>query len=236
MADSIGDDIGPDGIIIPDRPQTALAFRTWRLSEANKLLSINAPSLTGKAGGSQNQEGRRVTWIHRQLADPEGQDGWPIGGPLVAHCGRDRSANAALSANPDHGSIPSKPCTCGIYATTSISVINQYLGNEIIQGHIAIRGSVLGVVELGGRVIPATQGFRAAGARVAAILLIDPVFSLSHSQLKQIAETYQVPALVPHSLDPEDYRDRLELQPRQLSLADEIDEDLKNLFEEGGDQ
>jgi hypothetical protein len=232
MADGIGDDIGVDGIVIPDRPQTSLAFRTWRLSEANKLLSINAPSLTGKAGGSQNQQ-RRVTWIHRQLADPEGQNGWPIGGPLVAHCGHDRSATGVASMNPDHGPIPSKPCTCGIYATTSIQVINQYLGNEIIQGTIAIRGPVLGVVELGGRVIPATQGFRAAGARVAAILLIDPVFSLSRSQLKQIAEIYQVPALVPHSLDPEDYRDRLELQPSQLSLADEIDRDLKELFEEG---
>jgi hypothetical protein len=235
MADGIGDDIGTDGIIIPDRPQTSLAFRTWRLSEANKLLSINAPSLTGKAGGSQNQQ-RRVSWIHRQLADPEGQNGWPIGGPLVAHCGHDRSATGVLSMNPDHGPIPSKPCTCGIYATTSITVINQYLGNEIINGTIAIRGPVLGVVELGGRVIPATQGFRAAGARVAAILLIDPVFSLSRSQLRQIAEIYQVPALVPHSLDPEDYRDRLELQPDQLSLADEIDRDLKELFEEGGDQ
>lgn len=233
MSDHIGDDIGADGIVIPDRPQTVLAFRTWRLSESNKLLSINAPTLTGKAGGNPMQGyTRKVTWIHRALADPEGQDGWPIGQPLVAHCGHDRSATGEASKNPDHGPIPAKTCTCGIYATTSIQVINQYLGNEVINGTIAIRGPVLGVVELGGHTIPATQGFRAGGARVAAILLIDPVFSLSKSQLKQIADIYQVPALVPHSLIPEDYRDSLLVQP---SIEDEIERDLKELFEEGGD-
>jgi hypothetical protein len=230
MADNIGDDIGPDGIIVPDRPQTALAFRTWRISDSGKLLSINAPSLTGKAGGS-NQPQRKIGWIHRQLADPEGQEGWPIGTkPLVAHCGTGGTTGSV--PNPDHGSIPSKKCSCGIYATTSLNVINQYLGNEIIQGTIAIRGPVLGVVELGGRVIPATQGYRAAYARVAAILLIDPVFTLSHSQLRQIADYYQVPALPDMSLDPEDYRDKLQLE---TPIGDQAEEFLKNLLE-GGDE
>lgn len=223
---SVGDDMGTDGIIIPDRPQTALAFRTWRLSDSGKLLSINAPSLTGKAGGGAQQP-RRISWIHRQLADPEGQDGWPIAKPLEAHCG-----NGGDKKDPSHGPIPFKQCSCGIYATTSISVINQYLGNEIIMGTIAIRGPVLGVVELGGRVIPATQGYRAAYARVAAILLIDTAFTLSHPQLKMIAETYQVPALVPDSLDPEDYREHL--MP-DTGVGDEVDQWLKNL-QEGGEE
>lgn len=229
MAEDIGSDIGADGIIIPDRPQTALAFRTWRLSDSNKLLSINAPSLTGKAGGG-GQPIRKVSWIHRQLADEEGQDGWPIGSPLVAHCGRE---GVGAAKNPEHGPIPFKQCSCGIYATTSINVVNQYLGNEIILGTIAIRGPVLGVVELGGRVIPATQGYRAAYARVAAILLIDSVFTLSHSHLKLIADLYQVPALVPHSLDPEEYRDHLSLE---TPVADEMEEFLKGITGEGDDE
>ena len=79
MADHIGDDISTDGTPIPDVPQTALAFRTWRLSESNRLLSINAPNLTGKAGGSLQQGTRKIGWIHRHLADEEGQHGWPIG-------------------------------------------------------------------------------------------------------------------------------------------------------------
>jgi hypothetical protein len=225
--DIVGGDIDLDGITIPDRPQTELAFRTWRVSDSGRLLSINAPSLTGKAGGNPNQNIRRVSWIHRQLADDEGQDGWPVGDPLIAHCG-----NGRADKDPTHGPIPGKNCTCGIYATTSIDVINQYLGNEIILGTIAIRGPVLGVVELGGHVIPATQGYRAAAVRIAAILLIDPAFTLSHPQLRQIAEQYRVPALVPHSIKPEDYRNYLKLEQ---PVGDEAEEFLKNL-EEGGDE
>jgi hypothetical protein len=232
MSDNIGgvgDDIGVDGIIIPDRPQTVLAFRTWRLSEDNTLLSINAPTLTGKAGGNGQSGQRRISWIHRQLADPEGQNGWQPGRPLVAHCGR----GGDVDNKDTHGPIPAKNCSCGIYATTKIEVINQYLGNEIIQGTIAIRGPVLGVVEMGGRVVPATQGYRAREVRIAAILLLDPVFTLSHSQLKLIAEKYRVPALVPHSLNPEEYRDRL---VPETSLEDEVDLLLKDLFDEGGEE
>jgi hypothetical protein len=59
------------------------------------------------------------------------------------------------------------------------------------------------------------------------------VFTLSHAQLKLIAETYRVPALVPHSLDPEDYRDRL---VPETSLKDEVDLLLKDLFDEGGEE
>jgi hypothetical protein len=225
VSDEIGDDIGPDGLVIPDEVETRLAFRTWRLSENGLLLSINAPSLTGKAGGN-GQPVRKISWIHRQLADPEGQNGWPIGDPLVAHCGTGRDIS-----DPDHGPIPAKTCTCGVYATTSISVINQYLGTEVINGTIAIRGPVLGVVELGGRIIPATQGYRARGARIAAILLIDTAFTLPHAQLKQIAERYQVPALIPHSLNPEDYRDSLAAE--EAPIADQVEDYLKQILEDG---
>lgn len=223
MSDDIDKEL--EDLIIPDSPETSLAFRTWRVSDAGRLLSINAPSLTGKAGGSQQP--RKISWIHRAMAD-EGQDGWPIGKPLVAHCG----AGLGADARPDHGEIPAKQCSCGIYATTSMSVINQYLGNEVIQGTIAIRGPVLGVVELGGLVIPATQGYRAAYARVAGIILIDPAFTLSHPQLRVIAERYQVPALDEVSLDPEDYR---ELLKPQTPISDEAEKFLRGL-EEGGEE
>lgn len=236
MADGIGtpgDDIGPDGITVPDVPQTALAFRTWRLSEGGRLLSINAPSLTGKAGGTATRQ-RKVAWIHRAMAD-EGQDGWPIGGPLVAHCG---VSGSAAEANPDHGKIPAKQCSCGIYATTSMKVVNQYLGNENVQG-VYVRGPVLGIVEMGGRVIPATQGFRAAYARIAGILLIDSAFSLAGPQLRAIAETYRVPLITPHSLDPEDYRaDIAQLPPVSdpSAVADEVDAWLASMDPEDDDK
>jgi hypothetical protein len=228
VADHIGDDIGADGIVIPDVPETALAFRTWRLSDDNRLLSINAPNLTGKAGGSGQQNIRKIGWIHRHLADAEGQSGWPIAEPLMAHCG---VRGAGAEAIPEHGKIPSKECSCGIYATTSIKVINKYLGNEIYLG-VAIRGPVLGVVELGGKVWPATEGYRGRYARIAAILCIDEVFSLTRAHLNQIAELYEVPLLVPHSKNPEDYREAIGQMPAVTdpsSIGDEMEEWLADL-------
>lgn len=242
MADHIGDDIDADGTPIPDVPQTALAFRTWRLSDSNRLLSINAPNLTGKAGGSAQQGTRKIGWIHRHLADDEGQHGWPIAETLMAHCGvRGEGAEAI----PEHGKIPAKDCSCGIYATTELKVINSYLGNEVYMG-VAVRGPVLGIVEMGGRVIPATQGFRARFARVAAILAIDEVFSLTHAHLAQIAELYQVPLIKPFSVNPEDYRLAIGQMPAVTdpsSIGDEIDQWLidnadnedKKKDEEGGE-
>jgi hypothetical protein len=238
MADHIGDDILPDGTPIPDVPQTALAFRTWRLSESNRLLSINAPNLTGKAGGSPGQGVRKIGWIHRHLADDEGQNGWPIAEPLVAQCG---VRGAGAEAIPEHGKIPAKECSCGIYATTELKVINSYLGNETYLG-VAIRGPVLGIVEMGGKVVPATQGFRARYARIAGILAIDEVFSLTHAHLAQIAELYQVPLIKPFSVNPEDYREAIGQMPAitdPSSIGDEIDQFLAGLDdkkdEEGGE-
>jgi hypothetical protein len=244
MADHIGDDISLDGTPIPDVPQTALAFRTWRLSESNRLLSINAPNLTGKAGGSAQQGVKKIGWIHRHLADEEGQNGWPIASNLVAQCG---VRGASAEDIPEHGKIPAKECTCGIYATTELKVINGYLGNEQYMG-VAIRGPALGIVELGGKVIPATQGYRAKFARVAAILAIDEVFSLKYPHLAQIAELYQVPLIKPFSLDPEDYREAIGQMPAVTdpsSIGDEMEQwlmdhaddkdDKKDEDEEGGE-
>lgn len=201
--------------VIPDTPETALAFRTWRVGSDNRLLSINAPSVTGNAGGGKP----KPSWIHQRLASPEG--GWPPGKPLKAECGLRRS-------NKDHGPVPGENCGCGIYATTELKVINRYLGTRVIDGTIADQGPVLGIVELGGRVFPAKQGYRAEYARVAAILLINPAYSLPRERLEIIADLYRVPLLVPHSVKPEDYRALLSRGP---SIADEAEKFLKDMEE-----
>lgn len=196
---------------VPDVPQTALAFRVWRLGPGGVLLSLNAPA-------------QKSSWIARALASPEG--GWRPGEALHAQCSRQGAGDSDDDDDDDedgkgkdkHGAIPGKNCTCGIYATTSLGVINGYLSPA---------APVLGVVELGGRVIPATQGFRAEYARVAAILLADPVLTLERPLLEKIAETYQVPALVPHSVRPEDYRDHL----RRDSVTDE---EVEKFFRDQG--
>lgn len=210
---------------IPDVPQTFLAFRTWRVDPHGKLMSINGPQLTGNAGG-QNKP--KPSWIHRQMASPVG--GWPTGGKMLkAHCGRGGKEDDNPSNPGSHGRIPAESCTCGIYATTSLLVVNKYLGNGTIPGTISTQGQVLGIVELGGRVIPATEGYRASHARIAAILKIDPAYTISHSRLEEIAALYHCPALDPHSIIPEEYRSRLVPEEEDSPMADDIENWLKGI-------
>ena len=75
MADHIGDDISTEGSPIPDVAADRARVPRAALSDNNKLLSINAPALTGKAGGNQQQGTRKIGWIHRHAADDEGQHG-----------------------------------------------------------------------------------------------------------------------------------------------------------------
>ena len=167
----------------PDFPQTRLAFRSWQLDRAAMAVrSLNAPV------------GSKPSWIAKAMASPAGN--WPYGKPLEATCVL--SARKPKDGEEPHGPVPATDCTCGVYATTDLEVINGYLG------HYA---PILGVVELGGRVIPADQGYRAQYARVAAILLIDEALTEPHHLLRELAEAYRVRAVVPHSADPEDYRE-----------------------------
>jgi hypothetical protein len=168
----------------PDFAQTRLALRSWQLDRtAMAVRSLNAPM------------GKRSNWIAKQMAQPAGN--WPHDHPLAAACAmppRRKKDGEEIT----HGPVPDPKCTCGIYATTDLDVIGTYLSRW---------APVLGVVELGGRLIPASQGYRAAYARVAAILLIDEALTESHGLLRELAAAYRVPALVPHSADPEDYRE-----------------------------
>ena len=166
--------INEETMKVPDYAETRLAFRTWRHDpRTGLLLSVNA--------------GRSVrsSWMARAMSAPEGE--WRPGQLMMGVCTTGRH----------EGPVPDSNCTCGVYATSDLSVVNDYLSDE---------APVLGVVELGGRTIPATQGYRSQAARVAAILLIDEVLSLRHYTLERIAEHYCVPPLIPHSVQPEHYR------------------------------
>jgi hypothetical protein len=162
---------------VPDYAEARLAFRLWRIDRARLLLlSLNA-GLTMQ----------KPTWIAKAISLPEGE--WRPKQLMGARCLRRK----------DHA-VPDPDCTCGVYATTDLDVVNDYLNPE---------SPVLGIVELGGHTVPAPQGYRAEAARVAALLLIDEMFTLKHSVLAKVAERYNVPALVPHSTRPQDYRSEL---------------------------
>jgi hypothetical protein len=171
----------------PADPQTRLAFRTWMLDrETLHVRSLNAPA------------GRKPTWIAKAMASPEGN--WPHDTPLIAACPLPPRRKKADDEDdpPEHGQVPAKDCSCGIYATTDLDIINGYLRKS---------SPVLGVVELGGRVIPASQGYRAAYARLAVILLVDDALTEPHRLLRKLADAYKVPCVVPHSADAADYRE-----------------------------
>lgn len=158
---------------------------------------------------SLNAPGKKTSWIARAMSAPGGD--WP----------RQRVLTASCRAKDKHDDpVPGQECTCGIYATTDLDVISGYLTRS---------APVLGVVEMGGRLIPATNGYRAAFARVAVILLIDEALTEPHATLRKLAAAYKVPAVVPHSADPEDYRE-IAGTP---SLAAEAEEYLRGMHGEG---
>jgi hypothetical protein len=169
---------------------TRLALRAWQFDRASlSVRSLNAPPA-----------GRKASWLAKAMAAPEGN--WPHDRALEAACSMPpvavKKKKGEDDGEPDHGRIPSPHCSCGIYATTDLDVINGYLHRS---------SPVLGVVELGGRIIPATQGYRAAYARVAVILLLDEALTEPWPVLRELAAAYRVPAVVPISECPEDYRE-----------------------------
>lgn len=181
---------------VPDFPQTRLALRVWQFDRDRLALrSLNAP-------------GTKTSWMAKAMASPAGD--WPHGRVLGAAC----SLEGTKKQHDD--AVPGKDCTCGIYATTDLDIISGYLRRS---------APVLGVVEMGGRVIPATQGYRAAYARVAVILLIDEALTEPHRILRRLAAAYRVPAVVPHSTDPESYRELA----GGTSLATEAEEYLRQM-------
>lgn len=185
----------------PDYPQTCLALRCWQFDRASMAVrSLNAPA-------------RKAPWMAKAMASPAGI--WPHDRPLAATCTVTGSKKKGKEGE-DHGPVPGQECSCGIYATTGLDVIDGYLSHN---------ATVLGIVELGGRVIPATQGYRAAYARLAAVLLIDEALTEPHRLLQKLADAYRVPALVPHSAAPEDYRELI----GSPSLAAEAEQYLRDM-------
>lgn len=203
-----------------DAAPSALALRVWEVDRQHLLLrSFNTAPPEPP-----------VWWVGRAFAEPVG--GWPKDRPLVAECRAGQPHTPHLpECDPetciDHdGGVPAPDCRCGIYCTRSTKVVSDYLRQA--------RGGALGLVEMGGRTIMGEVGHpgyaRSQYARVVAVLLIDRSLTIDHGTLRRLAEAYRVPALVPHSTDPDDFRDRITVTS---TIADEAEAWLREL-EEGG--
>jgi hypothetical protein len=185
-------------------PQTRLALRSWQLDRASMAVrSLNAPM------------SRKPNWIAKAMASPAGN--WPRDRPIAATCALPKPRRKKDDdGEPVHGPVPDPGCSCGIYATTDLDIINCYLSRT---------APVLGIVELGGRLIPASNGYRAAYARVAVILLVDEALTEPWGVLREVAAAYRVPAVVPHSSTAEDYREVAGL----ATVAGEAEEWLRKI-------
>jgi hypothetical protein len=207
---------GGDGASVP----SALALRVWDLNREHLMLrSFNAVLRDPPPW-----------WVASAFSEPAG--GWPRDRPLVAECKADGEHTPHTEDCPEgceehDGNIPVPDCRCGIYCTRSIKVVSDYLRQA--------SEPVLGLVEMGGRTIMGELGHpgyaRGQYARVVAVLLIDRSLTIDHGTLRKVAEAYRVPALVPHSTDPDKFRDRITVT---TALADEAEAWLRGLGEGGG--
>ena len=92
---------------VPDYPTPAFAFRVCR-REGRALLSVVAGAGSGKP-----------SWVARALAEPKGA--WPAGTFRAKCLGAERHESVE---------VPAEDCTCRIYATTDLAIVDQYLSAD----------------------------------------------------------------------------------------------------------
>ena len=196
---------------------SAVALRVWEIDREHLTVrSFNATPAKPPAW-----------WVGPAFATPAG--GWPHDHPLVAECKAGKAhephEDDCLEDCEQHDPIPGTQCRCGIYGTRNLRVVSDYMR--------AAREPVLGIIEMGGRTIMGEPGHesyaRSAMARLAAILLVDRSLSVDHETLRRLAAAYRVPALLPHSTNPDDFRQEITVTS---ALADETEQFLRRRHKE----
>jgi hypothetical protein len=114
----------------------------------------------------ETEEGWRLHSIH--YGEP-----WPVRSELDAWCYRSRYVSASNSITHDRHAAPIKGCFCGIYGAKELEQVRQYVvashSGYAAVGDYAHR--VVGHVNLWGRVVECSQGFRASRAYPARLWL-----------------------------------------------------------------
>src|SRR5262249_18827802 len=131
----------PPGLPQSPRPSRCQHERPGRGYAESPGPAADVPGVPGVAAAPAPQNpavaeraaAQSTPWPPTALASPDGawpQDGGPEGhpAPLSAKCTvPPRKPREGEAEPPPHGPVPAKRCTCGIYATTSLDVINGYL-------------------------------------------------------------------------------------------------------------
>lgn len=110
----------------------------------------------------KTDEGWRLSSIHY----PEL---WPAGRELVADCHRGRFVSAAPGTDHSRHAAPGRRCLCGVYGARDLDHARQYFiachsTYETVPAAPHYSHRVVGQVQLWGRVVECSQGYRAERA------------------------------------------------------------------------
>jgi hypothetical protein len=132
---------------VPDGIEPIVGFRVWFYTLTGSRPHLYPLSSRGDLVASSPWDGAESGWV-------------------VASCGVDPVAT---------GHVPAWECTCGFYATKSLSTLDGALFPLMIRPpeRGADRGLILGRVELAGKIIEHDDGYRAQKARIAELIPIE---------------------------------------------------------------
>ena len=180
-----------DDLVIPDVAEAQLAFRVWQVADDDTLWSITAqPHLYQGRTGYKNKA------VASFLESPVGR--WET--MMEAACKAEAVTVGTGKQARDHGRLPDPLCTCGLYAATDLDVIAGYAIPRADEWRTAV-----GLVQGYGRLVPADFGWRAEKARITCLFAISEDFTVPHRRLRNVAERYGLPLVVPWSDNAGDY-------------------------------
>ena len=132
---------------IPDAIEPLVGYRTWFFVLDGRRASLFPITMRPDLEGPSPWDGAHRGWVSASCGGLA---------PYLAGFGPELGVSCSRHDVPDEG------CTCGFYATKTLAV---FLGSWLFR-----RDCILGRVELAGKVIEYTAGYRAERARIVELI------------------------------------------------------------------
>ena len=157
---------------IPDRIGEVIGWRSWDVGTDGFLYSLN--------GAKWRPNGYLVA------------ECLPLGMPISMTRVRRTLVGRVPVGRHVTSEIPVPSCTCGIYAAKTRSHLQDMSYNRYSPGS----ARVIGEVAMSGKVIPGTQGYRAARARPLRVFVPYEMWRLA----QQLEARYSIPVVLDNTL------------------------------------